>query len=212
MFSTIEAALVAFVALIPGATYVWCVERWVGRWGAGLSDALLRFAGVSAVLHFLLAPLTFVIVRRYQSVEILGRPFPWTDWFLVGLYLGVPAGIGSVVGLGIKRQWRPVRFLSALRPPRAWDHVLAPGRTGWVKVKLKSGPWVGGWFGSYGEERAYAAGHPYPSDIFLVRTLGIDQRTGAFLVDRSGRPAEVGPGILVGWDEIEYLKFIKEAA
>ncbi len=211
MFSTIEAAIVVFVALVPGATYVWCVERWVGRWGAGLPDTLLRFAGVSAVLHFILAPLTFVIVRRYTSVDLLARPFPWSHWLLVGMYLAIPALLGSGVGLGIQRQWRLIRFLSALRPPRAWDHVLARGRTGWVKIRLKSGAWLAGWYGRFGQERAYAAGHPHSSDLYLVRTVGIDQRSGAFLVDQSGRPAEIGPGILVRWDEIEYLKFIEEA-
>ncbi len=78
MFSTFEAAAVAFIALIPGATYVWSVERWVGRWGAGLSDTLLRYAGVSAVMHFLLSPLTLVIWRRSELLaDLPSTAFPW---------------------------------------------------------------------------------------------------------------------------------------
>src|SRR4029079_5530354 len=59
MPDTLEAVAALVLALLPGALYVWAYERPVGAWGIGLSDRVLRFVGVSAILHALLAPLTY---------------------------------------------------------------------------------------------------------------------------------------------------------
>jgi hypothetical protein len=40
---------------------MWAREQRTGRWGVGLADRFLRFVGASAVLHVLLAPLTYYI-------------------------------------------------------------------------------------------------------------------------------------------------------
>jgi hypothetical protein len=131
MLSTFQAAAVAFIALIPGATYIWSAERRVGRWGTGLPDMLLRYLGVSAVLHFFLAPLTFVVLRNVRSgLPIVTQPFSWKTWLLIGLYLVVPALVGTLTGTALRHGWRFVRPFTALRPPRAWDHLFDAVRTG----------------------------------------------------------------------------------
>lgn len=43
------AATLVLLALLPGALFVWSFERWAGRYGIGLPDRALRFAGGSAV-------------------------------------------------------------------------------------------------------------------------------------------------------------------
>ena len=50
MPGTFQAAAVVVLAMLPGALYVWAFERQAGRYGIGLSDRILRFAGGSAVL------------------------------------------------------------------------------------------------------------------------------------------------------------------
>lgn len=47
MPNSFEAIAVVFIAILPGALYVWGFERIVGNWGIGLSDRLLRFLGAS---------------------------------------------------------------------------------------------------------------------------------------------------------------------
>jgi hypothetical protein len=81
-----------------------------------------------------------------------------------------------------------------------------------MKAKLRSGEWVGGWYGRAGAETSYASGYPYPSDLYLVRSVEIDQESGKFVLNDAGQPYGVGPAILVRWDEVEYLKFEEVAA
>ncbi len=213
MFGTFEAVAVAFVALVPGATYVWSVERQVGRWGVGLPDTLLRYLSASAVLHFFLAPLSFVLWRDHLvGSTVIAKPFPTAAWLAAGLYLAIPIGAGTLVGRGVHYRWRWITRLAALRPPKAWDHLFGPNPSGWMKIKLKSGGWLGGLYGPFGGRHSYAAGHPHASDLYLASSIEVDQRSGAFVVDKDGRPHEFGPGILIRWDEVEYLKFFEEPA
>jgi hypothetical protein len=58
MTGTFEGLAVVALALIPGALFVWSFERIAGGWGIGFSDRLLRFLGVSVLLHVALAPVT----------------------------------------------------------------------------------------------------------------------------------------------------------
>lgn len=51
MPTTLEALVVLAIALLPGATFVWALERVIGKWEFGLSDRLLRFVVFSAMIH-----------------------------------------------------------------------------------------------------------------------------------------------------------------
>ena len=55
MLETFQSLAVLVLALLPGALYVWALERQTGAWGIRLSDRLFRFVGFSAVLHAVLA-------------------------------------------------------------------------------------------------------------------------------------------------------------
>ena len=56
--------------------------------------------------------------------------------------------------------------------------------------------------------RSYAAGYPEKQDLFLVEAAEVDPETGEFEFDESGEPALRGSGILIRWEEVEYLEFI----
>ncbi|MEX0873922.1 MAG: DUF6338 family protein [Actinomycetota bacterium] len=207
MINTFEAVAVTLIALIPGATYVWAVERRVGQWGAGLPDMLLRYLGTSAALHILLAPLTYWLWSQYAATGVLrdGRPVPWALWGYLTIYLATPFLLGSL--RGIARDWPVIKALTTIKSPTGWDHLFGREPQGWIKMKTKSGAWIGGWFGKASGTEAFAGGYPHPRELYVPKTVEVDQASGKFVVDERGRPYELGPGMLVRWDEVEYLKF-----
>src|SRR5918993_1075821 len=83
MVDTFQAVAVAALALLPGGLYMWAREQRTGRWGVGLADRFLRFVGASAILHVLLAPLTYYaygqLIRSGRVAR--GEPLSWDFLF-----------------------------------------------------------------------------------------------------------------------------------
>jgi hypothetical protein len=71
-------------------------------------------------------------------------------------------------------------------------------------MRLKSGRWVGGAY----SDGSHVAGYPEPADIYIAQELAVNQLAGDFLRDeQTGEPMpEGGYGLLVRWDEVEYLE------
>jgi hypothetical protein len=208
--STFEAIGVAAVALLPGALYVWGFERQVGNWGVGLSDWLYRFFGTSALFHALIAPITYwlwaTFIRTGEAGE--GNRLPLWLWGCVLAYTAIPFAGGTVVGIGTRNGDPWARVFTGPDPaPRAWDHFFASRPDGWIRLRLKSGVWIGGAYApSDGGLQSYAAGYPEPQDLFLAETVEVDPDTGEFvLVD--GDPVFRQTSLLIAWDEVEFLEF-----
>ena len=209
MPNTFQAVVVLVVGLLPGALYVWAFERQAGRWGVGLSDRLLRFVGGSALFHAAVAPVTYwVWANRWDAVRS-AEPVSWWMWPLVLAYVAVPAIAGTIVGIGVRREksWTTV-FTGPDPAPRAWDHLFGQKADGWVRLRMKSGAWIGGAFADANGRRSYAAGYPEPQDVFLAAAVQLDAETGAFVVDEGGQVQLLEGGILVRWEEVEHLEFI----
>lgn len=214
MIGTLQAALATVVALLPGAAFLWSFENRVGRWGIDLPDRLIRFVAGSAVVHLALAPMTYALWRTQLASGSLdaGDTLPLHVWAGLWAYLLVPVVFGLLVGTGIRREWRWITFVTGAAPaPRAWDHLFWQRPVGWVRVKLKSGAWLGGAFTQEADGRSYASGYPHGGDLYLVRTVRVDPDTGAFLYDEDGRLQLMEAGILVRWEEMEFLEFIRES-
>lgn len=211
MPSTFEALAVLVIALLPGALYIWSFERLAGRWGATLSDRVFRFVGSSAVLHALGAPATYWFwSTQRKALTARGDP-SWWLWLLVVGYVAVPFVIGSLVGYGTRHEWAWTRVVTGPDPaPRAWDYLFQGERDGWVRLKLKSGPWIGGGYatGAEADLKSYTAGYPEPQDIYLAAAVVLDADTGEFTFGPDGKPLRTGSGLLVRWEEVEYLEFI----
>lgn len=215
MPTTLEALIVMAIALLPGATFVWALERVTGKWEFGLSDRLLRFVVFSAMIHTPAFPLTAWLVQLYmlESKVSLTRGAVFVFWGALVVYTFGPALLGSAVGRGARRRRVWSEWFTGRDPaPRAWDNLfLLEGQTGWVLLKLKSGPWIGGaWIDD--EERglrSFAGGYPYPADIYLAETAEVDPDDGSFELDDRGEPILRGGGALVRWDEVEYLVFTR---
>jgi hypothetical protein len=127
---TFQAIAVLALAVLPGALYIWAFERVVGRWGIGLTDRLLRFVGISAGVHVLLAPITYRWYRLYvQSGDLAaGRTLPRMVWFSMIAYVFVPIVIGYLIGHATKRNVGWVNFIVGEQPaPRAWDELFLQG-------------------------------------------------------------------------------------
>jgi hypothetical protein len=172
MPDTFQAVAVLVFALLPGALYVWAFERQAGRWGVGLSDRLLRFVGGSALFHAAAAPLTYWLwADRWDEIQ-RGEPVSWWLWPLVLAYVAIPAVGGTVVGRGVRSEKSWTTFFTGPDPaPRAWDHLFGQKADGWVRLRMKSGVWIGGAYADANGRRSYAAGYPEPQDLFLAAAV-----------------------------------------
>ncbi|GAA3803516.1 hypothetical protein GCM10022403_041910 [Streptomyces coacervatus] len=218
MPSTFEAFWVIIFALLPGALYTWVFEREAGAWGLNLSDRLLRFVGMSAIFHAVAAPLTYEIYSRYIQKKTLaqGQPVSWWLWVVVLLYAAIPVGAGWLVGAATHKHRRWTRMVVGPAPaPSAWEHFFAtPELSGWMRLRLKSGEWI---CGSYTKSpssgiQSYAAGHPNSPDVYLAETAVCDPQTGQFIPDANGKLQPRQAGVLIRWDELSYIEYIKPPA
>jgi hypothetical protein len=211
MPDTFQALIVLIIALLPGALYTWSFERLVGAWGVGLADRVLRFVGASAVFQAVIAPFTVWVWRTYVLTgRLQDGDLPAALWLAPLLYVIIPISLGVVVGHGTvnERHWSKA-FTGPSPAPRAWDHLFGRRPDGWVRLRLKSGVWLGGAFTSAGEGLdSYAAGYPDDQDLFLAEAYSVDPETGEFELDEHGDVVATGSGILVRWAEVEYLDFI----
>jgi hypothetical protein len=212
MPETFQSLAVLVVALLPGGLYVWAFERQAGAWGSKLSDRLFRFVEFSAVLHALLAPITYRIwVDFVRSGRLGSGKAPLIVWLVPAAYVASPILLGTFVGrvTRSRRSWASL-FTGPNPAPRAWDHLFGARPRGWIRLRLKSGTWLGGAFATRADgTRSYAAGYPEQQDLYLVESVEVDPDTGSFVIDDAGTPVLRGSSILIRWDEVEYLDFIE---
>ena len=210
MPSTLEAVAALIVALLPGALYTWSFERLVGRWGVGLSDRLLRFVGVSALFHAACSPLTYWLWSEFWRTGRVpgGEPVPLLLWLVPVLYVLVPVAIGTAVAIGHGKEAEWAKIFTGSDPaPRAWDYLFQGHPDGWVRCRMKTGVWIGGAFADSGGRRSYVAGYPEPADLYLAQAVDVDPDTGEFMLF-DGDPSLRQSGLLLRWDDVEYLEFI----
>ena len=201
--------MVLFVALLPGAFFVWGFERNAGRYGIGLRDRVLRLVGTSAVFLALSSSVLYWLYARYWHSLIAGESLP--VWLLVVpiVYGATPGTLGLILGRQVRYGVRWARTLAgADRAPRAWDHLFQDHEPGWVRCRLKSGTWVGGMYAEVEKRRPYASGYPEIQELYLTRTLQIDPEDGSFVLDEEDQLIQGAGGLLMRWEEIEVMEFI----
>lgn len=215
VISDFQALIVALLALLPGASYTFAYERMVGAYGAAFGDRLVRFLAASAVFHAFLAGPEYLLYRKLVSSGDLGRGEVsawWLELVAIG-YVLLPTVLGWVVGYGQRERKRWARWLVGEAPePRAWDYLWHANMTAVVRLKLKTGTWVAGVFGTTtAQRRSYASGYPEEGDLYLSAQVYVDSVTGQYLRDERGRPQLVeGPtGLLVRWSEVEFLDILE---
>lgn len=208
MISTFQAVAVAVLAILPGAAYVFAYERQAGAFGVGLPDRFVRFLAASAVMHALLSAGTYALYREAVLSGDLsaGRVPLWAVEVAAVAYLALPTVAGTAVGRGKKngRPWASL-LVGPSPEPRAWDYLWSGRPVGFVRARLKSGGWIGGYFASHDGRESYAAGYPEPGDLYIARRAEMDPETGDFVTDEDGDAVLLPTGLLVRWDEIDVL-------
>ena len=212
MPNTFQALAVLLIALLPGALYIWGFEQVVGNWGISLTDRLVRFVGVSAIIQVVWAPVMASVWRElFVSGDVARGELPLWAWPVAIVYVALPLILGTWVGRGTRHRARWSRMFTGPSPaPRAWDHLFASQPDGWIRLRLKEGTWLGGAYSQpEGDELgSYAAGYPDPQDLYLWRLAEVDPESGAFQFDETGQIRMTSGGILIRWDEVQYLEFI----
>lgn len=215
MPATVIALVIALLALLPGALYVWAFEQQAGSWGVNARDRLQRFAGASAIFLALQMPAIYQCYREFVVTGDLaaGRPLPPLAWAVPALVVLVPFALGRIVGRATYQRRGWARVLTGPAPaPRAWDDLFAQADlSGWVVLRLKAGGWLGGFWGASTATRlrSYAAGYPEAQDLLLAETAEVDA-DGNFVLDGDGRPTLTGAAALVRWDEVDYAFFVRD--
>ena len=74
-------------------------------------------------------------------------------------------------------------------------------------ARVGSVTWIGGIYGEVNGRRPYASGYPEPQDLYLAAILSLDPNTGEILTGDDGFPQVLDSGLLMRWEEIEYLEF-----
>jgi hypothetical protein len=207
---TVAGVVLFLLAVLPGALLVWSFERIAGHWAIGLTDRFLRFITISAVLQVAFAPATYAIWHEYLRTGAPGdgQKLPLWLWAVAFGYVALPVLVGTLLAVAVRRDYRWTRHVGiTLPPPTAWDAVFSGEPAGWVLMRLKSGRLVGGEYA----EGSYTGGYPEPGDIFLSVECEVDQDIGEFVLADDGMPRALGGvgqryGLLVRWEEIEYLE------
>jgi hypothetical protein len=204
---TAQALAIAVVAVLPGAIGVWCYERRVGKWSIGSPDRVIRFLAASAAFHAALAPLTYWLWRHYVHSGRLDRhdTLPVFLWLALLLYLAIPYALGLLVGRAVTGDLRLRWFSDPSPAPRAWDFFFATKSSGWMRIRLKSGRWIGGAYAS----GSHASGYPEAPDLYLVTTAEMDQESGDFLTNDAGGVVLREGTLFVSGTEIEYFEFVQ---
>ena len=212
MTTTLLSLIIIWLAVLPGALFIWAFEMLAGRWTTGIRGGLLRSVGYSAVFHILFLPLTYHLRVSYWDRMWEGMYVsPWV-WAYISLYVVVPITLGLLAGWVItsvtyatSKRYRWIGLLVGRSPaPRAWDYLFGrQGLVGWVRLRTKTGLYMGGYYG----EGSYVAGYPDTQDIYLTRAIEIDPYSGEIREGTEGRPLSLRSGLLIRWDEVEYLEF-----
>lgn len=126
------ATLVLIVALLPGAFATWGFQRHQQWYGRRARDWFVRMVGFSAIFWTLASwPIYWFLSTYHQDIGGLKPLSPWLV-LVPFLYLGVPLGVGALIGFLSKRD-RFRRWLSPRRHPSAWDYLFGEENAAFVQ-------------------------------------------------------------------------------
>jgi hypothetical protein len=216
MPSTLEALAVALLAVVPGAMFIWGMERLTGAWGIKATDRILRFLGFSVFFQVLISPLTYYLWARYIHSGHIGRgePLPYWLYQLAILYVLLPFLFGSLAGYAVvnDRPWAVSLFGYLARAPRAWDALFARAPVGYMRILLNIDPpvWIAGAYITSATGRQSASSiYPEDEDLYLAVRIECDPATGAFQSGPDGAPIRQNSGILIRREDVLYFEFIE---
>jgi hypothetical protein len=114
------------------------------------------------------------------------------------LFVLIPAGVAY--GEFVVRNRRAASLYEVT--PTAWDHLFRQQGSCFVRVRIKDGTWVGGWYG----RKSTASAYPQTRDLFLEAQYMM-KPDGTF----KGRAPNTG-GLYVPAVDISHLEIVKVSA
>jgi hypothetical protein len=196
-------AVLLVLLVLPGITYQFVRERLRGPVAGerNLGERVLRAVTASIALDSI-----YVIVAGPSLVQLV-RGTGATGWAgvveqprLVGLlalllFVVIPAVAAAGMALWERRR-APARYRTT---PTAWDHMFGRRGSCFVRVRLKDGTWVGGWYGA----DSYATSYPDPGELFLQSAWRMNP-DGSF-GDRIARTA----GLYVRAADVDIIELVQ---
>ncbi|MEV5433425.1 DUF6338 family protein [Streptomyces sp. NPDC052701] len=185
---TVQQLTIVVLLILPGTSYLFAGERLLGIREAEqeAANCLLRALGMGILLDA-----AYLIGAGPQLVRLLrgrGRtPLSGVaehpravGLFVLVLVVAVPTSLAWAQAHWIRRR----RAALHDHTPTAWDALFQDRGACFVRVRLKNGGWVGGWYGA----RSRASAYPREGDLFLESQyrMGPDGSFGARLPSTGG--------------------------
>lgn len=202
--------LLTIVLLLPGAIAGSAFQRYAPRYNNRLSDWFLRMLGISTLFLALGAWPLYWLYSNYWDALTEREPLPWLLLLVPFFYLTLPAVAGVILGKAVAsgKPWA-TRLIGENRAPLAWDYLFGASVRGFIRCRLKSGRWVGGYYNSekspYGP-KSYASDDPSNLDLYIGCGLEFCQESGNPILQK-GKYRPTDSGILLKWEDIETLEF-----
>lgn len=201
--TTVQQVVIVLLLLLPGVFYLLARERLLGpRPGDGEKEGrLVRLIAVSALLD----AVYLLVAGPWLVSGLSGRPgnafagvlaSPRLTGLLALVMIAVvPTGVAWVEAR-LARRRRQARFGTA---PTAWDALFVRRGSCFVRVRLRSGLWVGGWYGN----ASATATFPHPTDLYLQAQYTMND-DGTF-----GPRVPGTAGVYVRGEDVEVLEILE---
>lgn len=183
MPDTALGVLVVIVAVLPGASFTWALERKVGGWGLRRTDRLLRFITVSIVFHVVLGWGEYALYRhQLQNITTSGTMEVGQFaalWLGTVVLLVVPAIVGATLGWMYKTRskrhkclvWLTTRLLGKTPAPSGWDFLFSDEPSCYLRIRTHEGTYIGGKFAA----DSYASAFPNDADVVIEEAYSIEE-------------------------------------
>jgi len=185
--------------LIPGLNATWVMERLEGRTTLGATERLFRAVSWSVLIYLGASGWLFDAADRLSGQ---GEISPKEITLIAGLLIfAAPVALALGMVWVRRRRWfrSLISRLTSIHPaPTAWDFAFAPSAPHFVRVKLRSGELIGGFYAG----RSFASAFPEPQDLFLEQAWSLDE-SGGFV-----QPISRTQGVLLRPDTIDRVEFL----
>jgi hypothetical protein len=201
--TSVQQVAIVLVLVLPGVFYLAARERLLGPRPSDGENAgrLVRLLAVSALLdavYLLVAGRSLVGAISGPSGNVFAgvAAAPRLSGLLaLVMIVLVPTGLAWVEAWFIRRS-RQARYRPA---PTAWDSMFAGRGSCFVRARLRSGLWVGGWYGGSSSASAY----PHQTDLYLQAQYAMNP-DGTF-----GSRIEGTAGVYLRGEDIEVLEILE---
>ena len=189
----------AILFLVPGLNATWVIERLSGPTRLKGTERLLRALSWSTLIYLAAG---FWLLNVGRRIWHSGTVPSWD--LILGAFLIIfiaPVLLGGIISLLRESEQAKAllwRFTTIDPTPTAWDFAFKGGGLYLVRVKLKDGERVGGFFGP----DSFASAYPERQELFLEEAWRLDAE-GEFI-----SPIPGSDGLMVHAEEVEIIELV----